>query len=179
MEKQKLSTKHWEVLDYIIHEDGTKELANKASFNVVTDGLSKLIACLLKMQAGYTGILYWGLGSGNSAWPDGSPGSPSDTDIQLVSEFYRKAISTSDIIFINDNNEESNVPTNRLQVTVTFGADEANYDPSLGNRLMEFGIFCGNATSALNSGLMINHKTHPAIYKDNTMQLERIVRFTF
>ena len=77
------------------------------------------------------------------------------------------------MVFIDNNNNVSATPTNRVQVTVTFGTTEAN------GKLMEFGLFAGNATATSGSGIMVNHKIHPAITKTNVMQLEYVIRMTF
>ena len=172
-ENYKVPTKHWEVFDYFIYPDGTKELVSQISHNLVVENLSVAIACLMKRQAGYSGILYWGIGSGLTSWAEDNPPSPKDTDQKLENEFFRKAINISDMVFINADNTVSEVPTNRIQASIVFDETEAN------GKMMEFAIFAGNATTAVNSGFMINHKTHPAIHKTNLVKLEKTIRFTF
>lgn len=172
-ENYQLPTKHWEVLAYIIHPDGTKELVQNIDYNIVVENLSIAIAALMKRQSGYQGLLYWAVGSGLGSWSDNAPPNPLDTDSRLENETYRKAIALSDIVFIDDSNNVSASPTNRLQVTVTFTDAEAN------GKIMEFGLFAGNATAAANSGIMVNHKTHNAIQKTNLIQLEYMIRLTF
>lgn len=172
-ENYKTPTKHWEVLAYIIHPDGTKELVRQIDHNIVVDNLSVAIACLMKRETGYYGLLYWAVGSGLETWPEDAPPNPSETDTSLETETYRKAITTNDIIFIDANNAVSASPTNRLQATVTFSTSEAN------GKLMEFGLFAGNASSTSASGIMVNHKTHPLITKTSVMQLEYVIRMTF
>jgi hypothetical protein len=166
-------TKHWEVLAYLIHPDGTKELVRNIDFNIVVQNMSVAIACLMKRQTGYYGLLYWAVGSGGGTWSEDNPPNPSETDSTLETETYRKAINTSDIVFIDSNNVVSGTPTNRIQVTVAFGTTEAN------GKLMEFGLFAGNATATAGSGIMVNHKTHAVITKTNVMQLEYVIRMTF
>jgi hypothetical protein len=163
-----------EVLDYFIYPNGNKELIREMDYNVVVNNCSVLIAALMKGHSGYSGATYWAVGSGNEAWPSDTPGSPAATDSQLVTETFRKAIvPATDIVFLDGSNNVSATPTNKIQVTVTFLEEEAN------GALMEFGIFGGNATGTANSGVMINHKTHPLIYKTNVLQLQRILRLTF
>ena len=173
LEERLNPVKHWEVLDYFIFPDGTKELVQPVSHNVVTERLSIAIACLMKREPGYDGILYWALGSGSPSWSEDNPPSPSDTDTGLQNEFYRKEIPTANKVFIDSDNNVSHTPTNRVQASITFNEDEAN------GKIMEFGIFAGTATSSLGTGLMINHKIHPAIYKSELVRLEKVIRFTF
>ena len=145
------------------------------SHNLVVDSCSKLIAALMKGESGYAGIKYWEVGSGQSSWSDSNPPSPSSSDTGLNNPLFRKQIQPSDIIFIdaNSNPAPAGTVTNRLQVTVTFGANEAN------GYLREFGLFGGNATSTLGSGIMVNRKTHGVIYKTSGMSLQRTLRLTF
>lgn len=172
-EEYELAKKHWEVLAYFIYDDGTKELIREIDHNIVVNNLSIAIACLMKQEPGYQGILYWALGSGRESWPANAPEEPLETDASLANETYRKAISTANISFIDANNVVSVDPTGRLQITILFDTEEAN------GKLMEFGLYAGNATSVRNSGFMVNHKTHPEIIKTNTVKLEYTIRLTF
>ena len=90
-----------------------------------------------------------------------------------VNETYRKAITPENITFIDADNTPTSEVTNKLQVSVTFNEDEAN------GELREFALFGGKATDSLNSGLMVNHKIHPIIFKTDGMILERLIRLTF
>lgn len=163
--------KHWEVIDKIIYPDGRTE--TRRYFNTVVDDCSKLIACLMKLQAGYTGIGYWAVGSGLTSWSNSTPPAPATTDTKLTTETYRKAITASDMVFLDTNNVETATVTNKIQIKVTFLEAEAN------GELREFALFGGNATATLNSGVMINRKTHGLIYKTSGTKLERTIRLVF
>lgn len=119
--------------------------------------------------------LYWAVGSGDVAWDNQTDPSVNEngTSTKLVSEIYRKYIPYSAFTFINLNNEEVTTPTNRVQITITFTEDEANGD------LREFAIVGFDASPTANTGIPINHKIHKRISKVDTMQLERVMRFTF
>lgn len=162
-----------EVLDYFIYPDGRRELVRKQDYNLIVSTCSVLIACLMKGESGYSGATYWALGSGSDTWSDITPPAPLTTDTQLTAEVYRKMITSGDIDFLDPANEVSLTPTNKIQITVLFDETEAN------GPLREFAIFGGLASSTANSGLMINHKIHPLIYKTAALQLERILRLTF
>jgi hypothetical protein len=164
--------KHWEVIDKLIYADGHTE--TRRYFNTVVDNCSQLIACLMKQQSGYAGISYWAVGSGLTAWSNSAPPSPVTSDTKLTTETFRKAIvPATDIVFLDTNNAETASITNKIQIKVTFLETEAN------GELREFALFGGNATATLNSGIMVNRKTHGLIYKTSGMKLERTIRLVF
>lgn len=163
---------HWEITDTLYNPDGS--VAQKYHHvNTVVDSCSKLIACLMKGQAGQAGIKYWAVGKGEGSWNNDAPPSPTVNDTRLLVETFRKQIRPEDIVFLDDSNRPTDSITNKLQITVTFLESEAN------GELREFGLFGGNATGSANSGFMINRKIHPLIYKTSGMKLERIIRIVF
>lgn len=164
-----------EVHDTIIDVATGKRTKLDISYNIVVDNASVLIAALLKGESGFGPISFWEVGSGATNWSDTTPPTPARTDKGLLTPLFRKAILPTDIKFITSGDVESATPTNRLEVKVRFGVNEAN------GYLREFGIFGGKGAVAgtLGSGYMINRKTHGVIYKTSSIELERIVRFTF
>jgi len=163
--------KHWKVTDVITYPDGKKEV--REYFNTVVDDCSRLIASLMKGQEGHKGIAYWAVGSGAETWDNANPPAPAVGDTKLFNETFRKAIQPSDIVFLDANDNVTELITNKLQIKVLFTEEEAN------GELREFGLFGGNATSNKDSGIMINRKTHGLIYKTSGMQLERTIRIVF
>lgn len=139
--------------------------------NLVVNSFLNLIMCLLKQQSGYKGIQYWAVGSGASNWDSGTP-TPEINSTKLTAELGRVAISSDEIAFLDSNYEVSATPTNIIQIQHTFGASDCN------GIWREFGIFGGNATEALNSGIMINKRHHAVITKTEEMTIERTMRFT-
>lgn len=95
------------------------------------------------------------------------------TETKLVSEIFRKPIQPSDMTFLDSGNLPTETPTNKIQISVTFEANEA-----IGS-WREFSIFGGNASSTKDTGLAINKKNHALINKTNEMVVERKIRFTF
>ena len=164
--------RHWEVIDTIT-DVATGKQEVRRYFNTVVNTCSNLIACLMKSQSGFGGIQYWAVGSGNPNMSNTNPDTPSVNDTKLQVETFRKAIQASDIVFLDSNNAVTNSITNKIQISVTFLENEAN------GELREFGLFGGTATSAKDSGIMINRKIHPLIYKTSGMRLDRIIRITF
>ena len=159
-----------EIIDKIYDKEGNLIEERKGENLVVTSFLT-LIACLMKNEQLYSGIQYWAIGQGNSSWDEVLP-SPTLGDTQLVSEIGRVALDPSDITYVDENFDESPIPTNILQIQHTFDENTLN------GSWREFGIFGGNATSALGSGIMINHRNHALLVKTSEMVVQRTMRFT-
>lgn len=139
--------------------------------NLVVNSFLNLVMCLLKQQSGYTGIQYWAVGSGAPSWDTNMP-TPELTATRLTSEIGRVPISADELAFLDQDYRVVSTPTNILQISHTFGADDCN------GVWREFGIFGGNATAVLNSGIMVNKRHHSVITKTEEMTIERIMRFT-
>lgn len=159
-----------EFTDTITYTDGTKEV--REGHNLIVNDIGKLIACLFKKQDGYTGLSYWAIGSGQDGW-DSATINPTVNDTRLEAEIFRKAIPKENIKFLDEAGEPTETVTNRIGITLTFSTEEAN------GKWREFSIFGGNSTASANTGLMINHKIHKILTKDDTMTIERQIRFTF
>lgn len=141
--------------------------------NMIVNSFTNLVMVLIKQQGGYSGIQYWAIGGGNPEWDQlATIPSPELSEVKLTNEIGRVAISASDIAFINVDGSVSNTPTNVLQIKKTFGANDCN------GKWREFAIFGGNASSAANSGIMINKKHHGRIDKTSEMIIERTMKFT-
>lgn len=157
--------------DTIRYADGRVEV--REGHNLVVDGIYKLITSLLSNKSGYKGLGYWAIGEGLSSWNSTTPPSPSESDTRLTAEIGRVEISASNMVWLDESNEVSSTPTNKLRVRVTFG------NSACVGSWREFGIFGGDATSTRDSGIMINHKTHGLIVKTAEMEIEREIIFTF
>ena len=158
-----------EIIDRIHYADGHVE--ERVGHNLVVNSFLNLVMCLLKQQSGYKGIQYWAVGSGASSWDTSLP-NPDISATKLTSELGRVPIAASEIQFLNSNYNVVTTPTNILQISHTFGPTDCN------GVWREFGIFGGNATTAANSGIMINKRHHAVITKTEEMTIERIMRFT-
>lgn len=158
-----------EIIDRIHYADGRVE--ERVGHNLVVNNFLNLVMSLLKQQSGYKGIQYWAVGSGASSW-DGSMPNPDINSTKLTAELGRVAIGAGEIKFLNSNYNEVSTPTNILQISHTFGPSDCN------GVWREFGIFGGNATTAKDSGIMINKRHHAVITKTEEMTIERIMRFT-
>lgn len=158
-----------EIIDRIHYADGHVE--ERVGHNLVVNSFLNLVMCLLKQQSGYKGIQYWAVGSGASSWDSSLP-NPDISATKLTSELGRVPIAASEIQFLNSNYNVVTTPTNILQISHTFGPTDCN------GVWREFGIFGGNATTEVNSGIMINKRHHAVITKTEEMTIERIMRFT-
>ena len=157
-------------IDRIFNKNG-ELVEERVGHNLVVNSFMNLVMCLLKQQSGYSGIQYWAIGSGASTWDSNMP-TPEIGATRLTAELGRMPIDARKIVFLNSNYEEVSTPTNIIQISHTFGTSDCN------GVWREFGIFGGNATSAVNSGIMINKRHHSVITKTEEMSIERIMRFT-
>lgn len=158
-----------EITDIIHYKDGRVE--KRVGHNLVVNDFLKLVMSLLKGETGYKGVQYWAIGSGASSWDSNMP-SPAIDATKLTSELGRVAISAGEIKFFTPEYEVTNTPTNIIQITHTFGLSDCN------GVWREFGLFGGNATTAKDSGIMINKRHHAVLTKTEEMTIERVMRFT-
>lgn len=158
------------ITDVITHLD-TGEVEVKEGHNLVVTSFTSLVMALLGKTSGYKGLSYWAVGSGLSSW-DTTPVSPTLNETTLTSELGRKVINASDCSFQKADGSISTTPTNILCVSVNFGANDCN------GIWREFGLFGGNATTALNSGILIDKRHHEVITKADTMAISRTIVFT-
>lgn len=154
--------------DTIKYKNG--KIETKEGHNIVVTSFLNLVTSLLAGKAG--GIKYWAIGSGESSWSSSLP-EATTSETHLTSEIGRKAINTSDMVFLDSSGEVSDSPTNKLKITVTFGYDECT------GTWREFGIFGGSeASSTANSGIMVDKKNHADITKSIDMEITRELTLT-
>lgn len=135
--------------------------------------VSKVLPLIMGMLKGsLSGIQYWAVGSGATSW-DSTPVNPTLDEVKLTNELGRKAITSSDIKFVNPSTyEEVTDVTTCLQIGCTFYEEDCN------GAWREFGIFGGNATTSLNSGYMIDKKHHSLLNKTEEMVVDRKIFLT-
>lgn len=159
-----------ELIDEFIVDDEVVESYSK-EFNVIVSDFLKLVSGLLKDPSNAS-PLYFANGVGLPSW-DTVPYVASTSGSKLVSELYRKEILPENITYLDALGNSSTTPTNRIQLQATFDYLESNGD------LREAAIFGLTASSAKDSGIMMNHKIHAKRPKDSSKMLRRIFRFTF
>lgn len=144
--------------------------------NRIVSGSDILIASLMMGMPDIEGILFLAIGEGDPAWDSSNPLASTSAD-NLHAELLRVPVNDQQIGFIDDANQPSTNPTNRLAINVDFvGSDivTGNYQS-----LREFGLFGGDATNTLNSGYLINYVIHPRIDLTTNATLTRQLRLTF
>lgn len=156
--------------DTIYNKDG-KIIDIIVGHNLVVNSFLNLAMCLLKNEDDYTGIKYWAVGTGDSTWDEKIP-EPTLVETLLTNELGRVEIPKNEIVFLDENYEISEVPTNIIQIVHVFGVHDCN------GVWREFGLFGGNATDEKNSGILVNKRHHGIITKTEDMVIERTMRFT-
>mgnify|MGYP003663371433 CR=1 FL=1 len=143
--------------------------------NQVQNTNAILLASLIKNAAGISGVLFWAYGEGQASW-DSSPPVQLETDTTLTSEVFRKAVTAPDVTFRDSTTfvDIDPTPSNVIQIDQLLGITEAN-----GYSLREFGLFGGTATTTPDSGLFMNWVVHDRIDKDNSISVQRSIRFLF
>lgn len=144
----------------------------RVGHNLVVNSFLNLVMCLLKKESGYDGVQYWAIGSGADEWDNELP-HPEISENRLTSELGRVPITSDEVTFLDSDFKNVSTPTNILQIRHVFDTTDLN------GVWREFGIFGGNATEELNSGILINKKHHSVITKTDEMVIERTMRFTF
>ena len=158
------------IQDTIRYSDG-RVVVLPEDHNLVVNTFINVLTALLKGTD--TGSKYWAIGSGSTSW-DTTPVNPSPSDQTLVNEIARKAIPQSAISFIDTNGNVSSTPTSKISITLIFNEGDCN------GAWREFGIVCGDlATTAPNTGVLMNKKHHAVITKTSDMTIERHMVFTF
>lgn len=158
------------IIDRIFDKDGNL-IDTIEGHNLVVNSFLNMVMALAKGEAGYSGIGYWAIGSGEDNWDSSTP-DPDITATHLTTEIGRVAIAPSEIKFLDSDNAESNTPTNILQIKHMFTNNECN------GKWREFGLFGGNATGTADSGILINKRHHSIITKTSDMSIERTMTFT-
>jgi hypothetical protein len=166
--------------DTLIDKNGNVK-KHEIKNNQVQLSALKLISSLFKNQANTIGIQYIALGSGDTTWdllPNNKPNPMPTSNTTLTNEVFRKAIPTSDIVFVDPTGAFgqgaiSQSPTTRLRITTQIEANEANVS------LREFSLFGGNATNVEDTGFMINWVAHPLIEKTDDVVLNRMIELDF
>lgn len=146
-------------------------IEERVGHNLVVNSMVPLIMSLFKKQANYSGLSYWAVGSGATAWDTTLP-NPTMTEVKLTNEIGRVAITPAEMVYLTPTYEVSATPTNSIQISHTFGANDCN------GIWREFGIFGGTANNTANSGVMVNKRHHKVITKTEEMVVERVMRFT-
>jgi len=163
--------------DKIEKRDWQKNQIQDSAVNLIVPQLFGMYTSVL---SGFNPVNYFALGAGNSSW---------DADPNNVNKPYDQTTLTNEVgitnsrIAIDDsfftlldvstgNALNPQAPSSKIRLNVTIDANEGIGD------LREFGLF-GNATSTVDSGIMLNWITHPLIEKDNQLVINREIVLDF
>jgi len=143
--------------------------------NLIVDVVKSLLAGLFANETSFTGgVLYHALGRGDVSWDTTVP-DPSASDVALFDEHYRTTPDSINYLDISNNVVSFSHSVSKIEVTTTFDYGDAGADGSI----REQGLFAGDATASLDSGIMVNAIRHKEIYKDSTIKIVRRIRIQF
>lgn len=162
--------------DIIVTSKGRVQWDSGWHCNLIVEQCRVLLAALMKGDEEMDGILYCAVGAGEKDWDSQRP-IPPLTTAQLTNEVYRMPVSAEQITYLDETDQPSEIPTGRLEITIEFHGEDMVSNGY--QSLREFGLFGGNATEEVNSGLMIDYIIHPRIDLIPSTELRRSVRLTF
>lgn len=158
----------------IIYDSGWKS-------NIIVNRCRMLLSAFMKNEQ-TRGIQSLKVGQGDPQWDTSGAPAPDATITELTDTSpYVVAAGDLQIEYLDQNDQVVSGPTNRLQVSVTFGLNQPPAVAPLNSYPMrEFGIF-GQYTDASGTvhDYMIDCIRHPVINKDVTTTLERAVKLYF
>ena len=160
------------------YADGRTEPGEQGEFewgwNQIQNSFATLLAAWCRGEATYDRITYFAVGSGLVAW-DTTPPTKPYSDTTLTTEYFRKAVAQTDIVYLDPATDipTGGTPDSKIEITVTLLTSEAN------GTLREFGLFGGTASGTTDSGQMVNWITHSKIDKDSSLEIERKIRIEF
>jgi len=151
--------------------------------NKIVQANRLLMASLYSGKTGYNNnINFHAIGFGNALWDsDPPPPIPNFTDTQLTAEMFRTAPWM--IYNVDDDGNMTSELTYKIEIKTIFYFGEewvTIFEGIYGSFVVrEQGLFGGSASSAANSGQMIDVIRHLPISLDAETQLERRIRIEF
>lgn len=149
--------------------------------NIIVDRCRVLLSAFMKNEQ-TRGIQSVKVGQGDPRWDiDGAPAPTAQLTTLIDPSPYIMNAGDLQIDYLDENDEVVSNPTNRLQVSVTFGLNQPPAVAPLSSYPMrEFGLF-GQYTDAGGTvhDYMIDCIRHTVINKDVTATLERSVKLYF
>lgn len=162
--------------DVVTNSQGRRRWGSGWQANLIVNQCNLLLSILMKRQAGIKGILYCAIGEGEEAWDTNRP-IPLLPDTQLTSEVYREPISRDKMVYLDEDGQPTDVPTNILDISVKFRGKDIVSNGT--QPVREFGLFGGDATDKANSGYLINRVTHGRYDLTPLLTINRKIHLTF
>lgn len=114
------------------------------------------------------------LGAGALSWDTTAPTKDTAQE-DLTSPQWNKEVLAGNFQFLDaSSNAVTEDVSKKFRLVVTIGNSEAN-----GVSLREFGLFTGLATNNPSTWNMFNWVSHPVIYKDANLSIERTIDIQF
>lgn len=114
------------------------------------------------------------LGEGAPSW-DTTPPTKDVAQEDLTSPQWNKEVLANNFQFLNASTSAvTTIVSKKFRLVVTIGNSEAN-----GLSLREFGLFTGSASNNSFTWNMFNWVSHPVIYKDASLSIERTIDIQF
>ena len=159
---------------YSRRADGSLKLEwrSKVRYNTKMDNVAILIAALMANEAGIGGILQHAQGIGDTVWVTPTIPAVNTADTTLLSEAGRKAPTS--IVFLDGADLPTLTPTAKILVSTTYV--EADL---VGVTIREQALFGGDATTAVDTGIIINVIRHDPLFKSGAAILTRNIKITF
>lgn len=138
--------------------------------NVIARTAWPLVAALLRNDQSLRGVLFCAVGEGEEGWDDARPLAEATTT-RLRAEVRRRALGAADFAYLDIRGRSTQQPTDRLEISARFTFS--------GRRVLrEFGLFGGNATTAPDSGYLVNYVIHEPVEVGPGQALTRRVRLS-
>lgn len=149
----------------LVHETAPKT-------NTKMDAVAILIAALFANDGSLTGgILQHAQGRGDGSWNEPTIPAVTTSDTTLLDEAGRK--SPTSIVFLDAFDVPTVTRTNVIRISTTYLTTDL-----AGQTLREQGLFGGDATATIDTGIIINVIRHAPIYKSGAAQLIRNIKLT-
>lgn len=144
--------------------------------NLIVNGLSNLLAALVKGDPQGQRLMFWAIGRGVATWDEGVRPANEErlTRNTLYNEVGRKEIPPAQMTFLDDSLNPQTGASHLLQITLSFSTTE---DGIPAGSLREFGLFSGG--DATHPSILINHVIHPQIDLQENFMLQRTLRLNF
>jgi hypothetical protein len=153
--------------------------------NMIVLRCRKLLAAFMKGDSAESplGIQSLKFGRGDSAWDAAPPPKPDPDKITQLTDANPFVIPKNALTlrYLNEQNEFSSAPTNRLEIVAVIGPGQP--DPQLGlpspYPIREFALFGQLTVGKDTLDYMIDYVRHPLIEKDSAVTMERRVQLIF
>jgi hypothetical protein len=147
--------------------------------NTIVLDCRRLLAALMKGQAGTLGIQGIRFGAGSPLWDGGLPPSPLPSDTALTDPHpYLVPVGSLQLQYLDPvTNTVSVSPTKVLQIVATLGVNQPSWPDAnhVDGTLREFGLV-GQLGGAV---VLVNEVRHVAIPKDPVSTLVRTIQLVF